>query len=77
MLKKQSSQNKSIIIFEDTPARRVWVEKEKKWYFAIIDVVAILAESSNPAGYIKDMRRRDKALSEGWGQIATPLSIET
>ncbi|MFH1979479.1 MAG: Bro-N domain-containing protein [Patescibacteria group bacterium] len=77
MLKKQSSQNKSIIIFEDTPARRVWVEKEKKWYFAIIDVVAILAESSNPAGYIKDMRRRDKALSEGWGQIATPLSIQT
>jgi len=28
-------------------------------------------------GYIKDMRRRDPELSKGWGQIATPLSIET
>jgi len=26
---------------------------------------------------IKDMRRRDKELSKGWGQIATPLAIET
>ena len=23
------------------------------------------------------MRRRDKELSEGWGQIVTPLSIDT
>ena len=28
-------------------------------------------------GYIKDTRRRDTELAAGWGQIATPLSIET
>ncbi|HKY69371.1 MAG TPA: hypothetical protein VJ205_00590, partial [Gammaproteobacteria bacterium] len=27
--------------------------------------------------YIKDMRRRDPELAKGWGQIATPLSVET
>jgi len=42
-----------------------------------VDIVAILAESKDPAGYIKDMRRRDEEFSKGWGQIATPLVIET
>jgi hypothetical protein len=30
-----------------------------------------------PKGYIKDMRRRDAELAKGWGQIATPLSLQT
>ncbi|MBU1705709.1 hypothetical protein KKG19_03210, partial [Patescibacteria group bacterium] len=74
---QDESLNKSIILFEDFPVRRKWVEEEEKWYFAIVDIVAILSESTDPAGYLKDMRRRDEALSEGWGQIATPLAIET
>jgi len=69
--------NKSIVLFEDFPVRRKWVEKEEKWYFAIVDIVAILTESKDPSGYIKDMRRRDEGLSEGWGQIATPLTVKT
>ena len=28
-------------------------------------------------GIYKDMRRRDPELSKGWGQIATPLTIQT
>jgi len=75
MSKKDIS--KSIVIFEDFSVRRKWVEEEEKWYFAIVDVVAILSESKDPAGYIKDMRRRDEGLSKGWGQIATPLKVET
>lgn len=55
------------------PVRRIWVEKEEKWYFAIVDVIKILTNSKNPKGYLKDMRRRDKELSKGWGQIATLL----
>ncbi|MFC1615496.1 BRO family protein, partial [Patescibacteria group bacterium] len=43
----------------------------------IVDVVGILAESKDPTGYIKDMRRRDEEFSKGWGQIATPLIIDT
>ena len=43
----------------------------------IVDVVFVLTGSANPPGYVKDMRRRDEELSKGWGQIATPLSIDT
>ena len=50
---------------------------EGEWWFVIDDVVSALTDSVQPKGYIKDMRRRDKELSKGWGQIATPLSINT
>ena len=39
--------------------------------------IEALTNSTQPAGYLKDMRRRDPQLNEGWGQIATPLSIKT
>jgi len=48
-----------------------------QWWFVIMDVVAALTDSAQPDGYIKDMRRRDVELAKGWGQIATPLSVQT
>jgi prophage antirepressor-like protein len=75
--KKDGSSQKSIVIFEDHPVRRVWIEEDQKWYFAVPDVIQVLTDSVNPSGYIKDMRRRDPELSKGWGQIATPLLVET
>jgi len=78
MRKNKIRKSHSVVLFEDVPVRRIWIEKEEKWYFAIVDIVKILTESGNPAaGYIKDMRRRDEELSKGWGQIATPLEIKT
>lgn len=62
-------------IFEEKEVRRIW--HDEKWYFVIADIVQILTDSKDVQGYIKDMRRRDQELSEGWGQIATPLGIET
>jgi DNA-damage-inducible protein D len=50
---------------------------KNEWWFVIVDVVSALTDSVDPNGYIKDMRRRDEELSNGWGQIATPLSIQT
>ena len=73
----KKTNNKSIVIFEDKPVRRVWLEKKEEWYFVIADIIAILAESSNPTDYIKKMRKRDEKLSKGWGQIVTPLAIKT
>ncbi|MFA5865005.1 MAG: Bro-N domain-containing protein [Phycisphaerae bacterium] len=48
-----------------------------QWWFVLRDVVAALTDSAQPDGYIKDMRRRDPELAKGWGQIATPLSVQT
>ncbi len=66
---------KNIILFEKSEVRRTWYNDQ--WYFVIVDVVAALTDSVQPDGYIKDMRRRDEELSKGWGQIATPLAIDT
>lgn len=64
-----------LAIFQDKKIRRAWHKDE--WWFCIIDVIEALTDSVDPSGYIKDMRRRDEELSKGWGQIATPLSIDT
>ncbi|GAB2904151.1 BRO family protein [Uliginosibacterium flavum] len=64
-----------IAIFQEKAVRRTWHDNE--WWFAIVDVVAVLTDSVQPDGYVKDLRRRDKELAKGWGQIATPLRIET
>ena len=42
-----------------------------------MDVVGGPKDSVQPEGYVKDLRRRDLELAKGWGQIATPLRIET
>ncbi len=64
-----------IAVFQEKTIRRSW--HENAWWFAIVDVVAVLTDSVQPEGYVKDLRRRDKELAKGWGQIATPLRIET
>ncbi|MBW2330020.1 MAG: Bro-N domain-containing protein [Deltaproteobacteria bacterium] len=65
----------SIAVFRGKEIRKTIHNNE--WWFVIVDVVSALTDSINPSGYIKDMRRRDKELSKGWGQIATPLSVQT
>jgi len=40
-------------------------------------VVEVLTDTINSSDYIKKMRRRDTELSKGWGQIVTPLELET
>lgn len=71
----ESSNTHRLGIFEDTEIRRVLFDEE--WFYSIEDVVKALTDSKNPKGYIKDLRRRNETLSEGWGQIATPLPIMT
>src|SRR3989338_5499507 len=65
----------ALVVFQGKDIRRTWFNEE--WWFVAVDIIAILTESTNPSGYLKDMRRRDEGFSQGGGQIATPLSIET
>ena len=64
-----------IAIFQEASIRRTW--HKEAWWFAIVDVVGVLTDSVQPDGYVKDLRRRDPELAKGWGQIATPLRVET
>ena len=72
MTKKEALQ-----LFEQRKVRTVWDDEEEKWYFSVVDVVEALTESANPTDYIKKMKKRDPLLSKGWGQIVTPLSMQT
>ena len=71
------TQHNAIKLFEEKRVRTVWDDQQEKWYFSIVDVVEVLTDSANPTDYIKKMRKRDPQLAEGWGQIVTPLSIQT
>ena len=39
----QNNQN-SLAIFENFKIRRVWDNKQEKWYFSVIDIIAVLTE---------------------------------
>ncbi|MGD0784606.1 MAG: Bro-N domain-containing protein [Sedimentisphaerales bacterium] len=64
-----------IAVFRKKEIRKTIHNNE--WWFVIMDVITALTDSAQPNGYIKDMRRRDIELAKGWGQIATPLSVQT
>ena len=65
----------AIRLFEDKKIRTAWDEEQEEWYFSVQDVVAVLAESSDPKQYIKKMRARDPELSANWGTICTPVQM--
>ena len=48
----------AISIFEEKQVRRAWNADEERWYFAIVDVIAILTESPNPQVYWRVMKKR-------------------
>ena len=49
-----------IKLFEQQKVRTHWDEKEEKWYFSVIDVIAILTDSVNPRDYWFKMKARVK-----------------
>lgn len=69
------NKNKKLIVFKNRKIRRTWNDGE--WYYVLVDIIFALTDSKDPKGYLKDMRKRDTQINKGWGQIATPLLIET
>lgn len=41
------TKTEALQLFEDRKVRTVWDDKDEKWYFSIVDVVGILAESKD------------------------------
>ena len=59
MTKKENK----IQLFEKQAVRTHWDDEQEKWYFSIIDVVAVLSDSNNPRRYWSDLKR--KLIQEG------------
>ena len=55
------NQNQSIRLFENKKVRTKWVENEEKWYFPIIDIIAVLTDSTDPGAYWRKLKERLKA----------------
>ncbi|MCL4390016.1 MAG: Bro-N domain-containing protein [Patescibacteria group bacterium] len=47
-----------ISLFKGRQIRRLWVEKEEKWYFSVVDVVGALTGSENPRKYWNKLAER-------------------
>ena len=52
------TQKQAIQLFEQKKIRTVWDTDKEKWYFSIVDVVAVLTDSSNPRNYWKVLKHR-------------------
>jgi len=62
-----------IALFQKKEIRKILHADE--WWFVIVDVVAALTDSTNPAESLKKMRLRDEPLSEALkgGNLPPPL----
>ncbi|MBV5342018.1 MAG: Bro-N domain-containing protein [Deltaproteobacteria bacterium] len=48
----------AIKLFEHRQVRTKWDENKQKWYFAIVDVIAVLTDSPNPQVYWRVLKKR-------------------
>lgn len=67
----------SLKLFEDKKVRTVWDSDQEKWYFSVVDVVGILADSANPTDYLKKMRKRDVELGSYIGTKCPQIPMAT
>lgn len=49
-----------IKLFGNDKIRAVWDDEQEKWYFSVVDVVAVLTESPNPQTYWRVLKKRLK-----------------
>ena len=52
--------NSSIQLFENQKIRTAWDAENEEWYFAIVDVIAVLTDSVNPSTYWRVLKKRLK-----------------
>jgi len=65
-------------LFESKKIRTYWDEEQEKWYFSVVDVIAILTGTDRPRKYWNDLKTKLKAegseLSENIGQLKMPAA---
>lgn len=63
----------AIKLFQDQSVRVEWVSDQEKWFFSIIDIIAILTGSERPRKYWSDLKTKLKSegseVSEKIGQL--------
>lgn len=65
----QKAQGK-LVVFEDVQVRRIFHKGE--WYFSVLDVIKVLADTTNPRRYWPELKRQlieDEEFSQLLGKI--------
>jgi hypothetical protein len=52
--------NNKIQLFEDRQIRALWDETYEKWWFSVVDIIAVLTESIDSAAYWRKLKQRLK-----------------
>ncbi|TAH03272.1 MAG: hypothetical protein EAZ15_03460 [Sphingobacteriales bacterium] len=64
---------KNVKIFDDKKIRSLWDNEKEKWFFSIVDVIAVLADTPRPSKYWSSLKSKLKLegsqLSQNLGQL--------
>lgn len=52
--------NNSVALFDNREIRTIWDENTEQWYFSIVDIIAVLTDSTNPRKYWSVLKNRLK-----------------
>jgi len=64
----EEKNKKQIALFSGQEIRRHWDAKQEKWYFSVVDAVAVLTDSDDPRNYWKVLKFR---LKEEGSEVVT------
>lgn len=71
------TQKQALQLFEQQKVRTVWDTDTEKWYFSIVDVVAILTNSPNPRKYWSVLKTRLKKEGSGLTTNCSQLKLQS
>lgn len=67
----------SIQLFESKKIRSIWNVEEELWYFAVVDVVAVLTDSPDAKDYWYRMKKREKLSGIQLSTLCRQLKMES
>ena len=70
------NQDNKIILFQEQQIRRIW--QDEQWYYAVVDVLEVLTDSTNPRDYWYRLKKRELENAEiQLSTICRQLKIES
>ena len=67
----------AIKVFEEKKVRSLWDAEQEKWYFSVVDVIAVLTESPNPQKVLECIKKGLKEREMKLLQIVDTLKMES
>ena len=66
-MQEKENRGKELVAFSQAQVRRVW--HNGQWYYSVVDIIAVLTDSSSPRDYWSKLKNRAK--TEGFEETLT------